>query len=79
MNKMFDNTEMTFANKKICVYTFDCKITASEMHLAPHTATDWPKCFCIYRLKCSNAISLFGWDGMEISESTSSMSTALRC
>ena len=25
----------------------------------PHTATDWPKCFCIYRLKCSNALS--GW------------------
>ena len=25
----------------------------------PHTDTDWPKCFCIYRLKCSKAIS--GW------------------
>ena len=55
MNKMFYNTEMTFANKKICL--FDCKITASEMHVAPHTATDWPKCFCLYRLKCSKAIS----------------------
>ena len=22
-----------------------------------HTATDWLKCFCIYRLKCSKAIS----------------------
>ena len=41
-----------------------------------------PKCFCIYRLKCSKAIS--GWMGMdgmgmEISESTSSKSTALWC
>ena len=30
-------------------------------HRMPHTATDWPKCFCIYRLKCSKAIS--GWTG----------------
>ena len=33
----------------------------------PHTATDWPKCFCIYRLKCSKALSGWvrwdGWDG----------------
>ena len=41
-----------------------------------------PKCFCIYRLKCSKAIS--GWMGMdgmgmEISENTSSNSTALWC
>ena len=28
-------------------------------HKLPHTSTDWPKCFCIYRLKCSKAIS--GW------------------
>ena len=28
-------------------------------HRLPHTATDWPKCFCIYRLKCSTDIS--GW------------------
>ena len=27
----------------------------------PHTVTDWPKCFGIYRLKCSKAIS--GWVG----------------
>ena len=26
-------------------------------HRMPHTATDWPKCFCIYRLKCSKAIN----------------------
>ena len=30
-------------------------------HRLPHTANDWPKCFCIYRLKCSKAIR--GWDG----------------
>ena len=37
------------------------------------TATDWPKCFCIYRLKCSKAINgwLVGW----ISHSTYSKST----
>ena len=44
----------------------------------PRTATDWPNCFSIYRLKCSKDIS--GWDGrMEISVSTCSKSTALRC
>ena len=37
----------------------------------PHTATDWPKCFCIYRLKCSKAIS--GW--LEMSDCTYSKST----
>ena len=30
-------------------------------HRLPHTATGWPKCFCIYRVKCSKAMS---WDGM---------------
>ena len=30
-----------------------------SFHRMPHTATDWPKCFCIYRLKCSKAVS--GW------------------
>ena len=44
-------------------------------HRLPHTATDWLKCFCIYRLKWPKAVS--GWDGiwMEISVSTSSEST----
>ena len=39
------------------------------------TAIDWPKCFCIYRLKCSKATG--GWlDGrMEISRSPYSKST----
>ena len=39
------------------------------------TATDWPKCFCIYSLKCSKAIS--GWsDGWtEISGRPYSKST----
>ena len=31
-------------------------------HRLPQTATDWLKCFCIYRLKCSKAVS--GVDGM---------------
>ena len=26
-------------------------------HRLPPTSTDWPKCFCIYRLKCSKATS----------------------
>ena len=30
-------------------------------HKLPHTSTDWPKCFCIYMLKCSKAI--IGWMG----------------
>ena len=34
-------------------------------HRLPHTATDWPKCFCIYRLKGSKAISEWVWDGIE--------------
>ena len=50
-------------------------------HLARgHTVTDWLKCFCIYRLKCSKAMWM-GWvgNGMEISASTSStMRTALQ-
>ena len=39
----------------------------------PHTATDWPKCSCIYRLKCSKATSgwLVGW----LSDCTYSKST----
>ena len=65
--------------------------TASQMQVAPrivgstswsrwrqsNTATDWPKCFCIYRLKCSKAIS--GWlDGRtEISGKPYSKSTAV--
>ena len=59
------------ASAYICHYILD--------HRLPHTATDWLKCFCKYRLKCSKAIS--GWVvmGMEISVSTSSKSTALRC
>ena len=42
---------------------------------ATATATDWPKCFCIYRLKCSKAIR--GWlDGRtEISGRPYSKST----
>ena len=47
------------------------------------TATDWLKCFCTYKLKCSKAMWIYvdgyGMDWMEISVSTSSMSTALRC
>ena len=49
--------------------------SATDCHRLPHTATDWLKCFCIYRLKWPKAVS--GWDGiwMEISVSTSSEST----
>ena len=30
-------------------------------HRMPHTATDLPKCFCIYRLKCSEAGRMVGY------------------
>ena len=49
-------------------------------HRLTHTATDWRKYFCIYRLKCSKATC--GWDGkgwMEISVSTNCKSTAQQC
>ena len=42
-------------------------------HRLPHTATDGPKCFCIYRLKCSKAIS--GWMVGWLSDGTYSKST----
>ena len=46
-----------------------------RQRMKTHIATDWPKCFCIYRLKCSKAIS--GWmDGRtEISGRPYSKST----
>ena len=37
------------------------------------TVTDWPKCFCIYRFKCSKAIS--GWMVGWLSDCTYSKST----
>ena len=46
-------------------------------HWLPHIATDWLKCFCLYRLKWSKAISGLDWAGLEISVSTSSKSTAM--
>ena len=54
-------------------------------HKLPLTATDWLKCFCTNRPKCSKAIykwigygsHTMGW--MEINERTSAMSTALLC
>ena len=39
----------------------------------PYTATDWPKCFCIYRLKCSKTIS--GWVVEWLSDCSYSKST----
>ena len=30
-------------------------------HRLPHIATDWLKCFCIYRLKCSSYKWMDGW------------------
>ena len=55
-----------------------CSSGATDYHRLPHTAADWLKCFCIYRLKCSKATSRLGWGEISV-VSTSSMSTALRC
>ena len=48
--------------------------------LLPHTATDWPKCFCIYRLKCSKA-TISGWlDGQIVGNLQETLfSEHLRC
>ena len=45
----------------LCPAIPGCTLVCHDLpfHRMPHSATDWPKCFCIYRLKCSKALS--GW------------------
>ena len=49
----------------LCPAIPGCTLVCHDLpfHRMPHSATDWPKCFCIYRFKCSKAISewIDGW------------------
>ena len=46
---------------------------SATWHRLPQNATDWLKCFCIYGLKCSKALSGWvGWDGIGSLNSTES-------